>query len=156
MPEPITQEQLLQEYEKLHDGLSDMVEGGRLREGDIPDDYQWLVQSLAKLTGMGNLLGKSSCIKGNAMGWFGIFAAIECRDTEELFLQMTHRHNPNDPSSALRLAVESLAPSAAGKVWRWAEIWMAQAHNDPFGARGDRRWCVMSELMELAKGREEE
>lgn len=43
----------LEEYRKLHDGLSDMIEGGRLREQDVPDGYQWLVESLAKLAGMG-------------------------------------------------------------------------------------------------------
>lgn len=32
--------------EKLHDGLSDMIEGGRLTEADIPEDYDWLVKSL--------------------------------------------------------------------------------------------------------------
>ena len=30
-------------YGKLHDGLSDMIEGGRLTEADIPDDYKWLI-----------------------------------------------------------------------------------------------------------------
>ena len=34
-------------YSKLHDGLSDMVEEGRLSEAEIPDDYQWLVEQLA-------------------------------------------------------------------------------------------------------------
>ena len=34
-------------YEKLHDGLSDMIESGRLTEADIPDDYAWLVRTLA-------------------------------------------------------------------------------------------------------------
>ena len=34
-------------YGRLHDGLSDMIEGGRLTEADIPDDYQWLVKQLA-------------------------------------------------------------------------------------------------------------
>lgn len=33
-------------YGQLHDGLSDMIEGGRLEECDIPDDYQWLVRQL--------------------------------------------------------------------------------------------------------------
>ena len=33
-------------YERLHDGLSDMIEDGRLTEADIPDDYQWLVETL--------------------------------------------------------------------------------------------------------------
>jgi hypothetical protein len=40
------EEQLLAMYQKLHDGLSDMIEGGRLNESDIPDDYKWLVDSL--------------------------------------------------------------------------------------------------------------
>jgi len=39
-------------YRALHDGLADMVESGRLTEGDIPDDYQWLVDSLARLAGL--------------------------------------------------------------------------------------------------------
>jgi len=33
---------------KLHDGLSDMIEGGRLQREDIPDDYEWLVSVLEK------------------------------------------------------------------------------------------------------------
>lgn len=36
-------------YEKLHDRLSDMIESGRLHKGDIPDDYDWLVNTLAGL-----------------------------------------------------------------------------------------------------------
>lgn len=37
----------LDHYHKLHDGLSDMIESGRLERGDIPDDYEWLVEMLA-------------------------------------------------------------------------------------------------------------
>lgn len=37
----------LDHYHALHDGLLDMIEGGRLGEGDIPDDYQWLVHMLS-------------------------------------------------------------------------------------------------------------
>ena len=44
--------ELLALYRKLHDGLSDMVEGGRLTEEHIPDDYRWLVESLAKLAAL--------------------------------------------------------------------------------------------------------
>ena len=36
-------------YAALHDGLSDMIEGGRLRKEHIPDDYRWLVETLAGL-----------------------------------------------------------------------------------------------------------
>lgn len=38
---------LQQAYERLHDILSDCIEGGRLREADLPDDYQALVEALA-------------------------------------------------------------------------------------------------------------
>ena len=38
-------------YARLHDMLSDMIEGGRLRRGDIPDDYDALVGELEKLSG---------------------------------------------------------------------------------------------------------
>lgn len=37
---------LLKRYQRLHDGLSEMVESGRLTEADIPDDYDWLVNSM--------------------------------------------------------------------------------------------------------------
>ncbi len=37
---------LLGGYSELHDGLSDMIENGRLIEADIPDDYRWLVDKL--------------------------------------------------------------------------------------------------------------
>lgn len=36
-------------YEQFHDGLSNMIESGRLTESDIPEDYVWLVESLAHL-----------------------------------------------------------------------------------------------------------
>lgn len=35
-------------YRKLHDGLSDMIEGGRLTADMIPDDYDWLIKMLAE------------------------------------------------------------------------------------------------------------
>jgi hypothetical protein len=43
---------LLAAYGKLHDGLSEMIEEGRLREADIPDDYQWLVKQLTHIAGL--------------------------------------------------------------------------------------------------------
>lgn len=33
----------------ISDGLSDMIESGRLSETYIPDDYQWVVERLLKL-----------------------------------------------------------------------------------------------------------
>jgi hypothetical protein len=34
-------------YGKLHDMLSDAIEGGRLKQDDIPDDYRAIVEQLA-------------------------------------------------------------------------------------------------------------
>lgn len=45
---------MIKAYGRLHDGLSDMIEGGRLTEADIPDDYHWLVQQLAGSTALAN------------------------------------------------------------------------------------------------------
>jgi hypothetical protein len=39
-------------YRKLADGLSDMIEEGRLTESAIPDDYQWLVAALVEIAGL--------------------------------------------------------------------------------------------------------
>ena len=39
----------LEHYRKLHDGLSDMIEGGRLTKADIPNDYEWLVRKLERV-----------------------------------------------------------------------------------------------------------
>lgn len=38
--------ELLEAYFDLHDMLSDMIEGGRLTEADIPDDYQALLEQI--------------------------------------------------------------------------------------------------------------
>jgi hypothetical protein len=39
----------MQLYRRLADGLSDMVEGGRLTAADCPDDYAWLTNQLAAI-----------------------------------------------------------------------------------------------------------
>lgn len=43
---------VLREYAQLHDRLSDMIEDGRLGKADIPDDYRWLADTLARLAPM--------------------------------------------------------------------------------------------------------
>jgi hypothetical protein len=40
------QETALEAYRKLYDGISDMVEDGRLRDYDIPEDWQWLMKAM--------------------------------------------------------------------------------------------------------------
>lgn len=42
----------VQGYLALHDGLSDMIETGRLTEPDITDDYEWLTDKLTELAGV--------------------------------------------------------------------------------------------------------
>lgn len=44
-----TLRQVVAGYDRLHDLLSDLIEGGRLKEADIPDDYQAIVEQLALL-----------------------------------------------------------------------------------------------------------
>lgn len=41
-----TQSRYIKELEKLWDMLSDTIEGGRLTEADIPDDYQAFVTQM--------------------------------------------------------------------------------------------------------------
>lgn len=53
----ISEHEALLEYGRLHDGLTDMIEGGRLNEADIPDDYQWLVETLERLAAHWLLVG---------------------------------------------------------------------------------------------------
>lgn len=43
---PAEVDALLKQYRELHDGLSEMVESGRLAQADIPDDYEWLVERM--------------------------------------------------------------------------------------------------------------
>lgn len=43
------EQDLLAAYRALHDGLSDMIDEGHLKEADIPDDYRWLVDMLVEL-----------------------------------------------------------------------------------------------------------
>jgi hypothetical protein len=53
-------------YLELHDGLSDMIESGRLTEIDIPDDYKWLIEKLAELANVAWEPGEdeeSSCME---------------------------------------------------------------------------------------------
>lgn len=54
---PEAKEALLRSYLNLHDRLSDMIESGRLKEADIPDDYAWLVESLASLAALSDAAG---------------------------------------------------------------------------------------------------
>jgi hypothetical protein len=45
-------ERVLAKYRTLFDGISDMIEDGRLSEADIPDDYLWLTTRMTELAGI--------------------------------------------------------------------------------------------------------
>lgn len=45
---------LLEHYYKLHDGLTNMIEGGRLTEASVPVDYRWLVTMLCQAMDKGS------------------------------------------------------------------------------------------------------
>jgi hypothetical protein len=47
--EPVSWRKACRLYRKLHDGLSDMVESGRLEESDIPEDWQWFLDTMIKI-----------------------------------------------------------------------------------------------------------
>lgn len=53
------EQDLLSGYRSFHDGLSEMIEEGRLTEADIPNDYNWLVTSLASLVADGDALKRA-------------------------------------------------------------------------------------------------
>lgn len=53
------EQDLLADYRELHDRLSHMIEGGRLREGCIPNDYRWLVETLTQLAADGDKLTRA-------------------------------------------------------------------------------------------------
>jgi hypothetical protein len=53
----VTVSSLLDKYRALHDGISDLIEDGRLKESAIPDDYQWLVEHMAELAALDPLVG---------------------------------------------------------------------------------------------------
>ena len=40
--------EVVKDYSRLHDMVSDAIEGGRLTEADIPDDYKAIVGQLVK------------------------------------------------------------------------------------------------------------
>ena len=62
---PRIPEKLLTHYRLLADGLSDMIEGGRIKEGDIPDDYQWLLTHLTAIAELDQTVGKPWSAGGN-------------------------------------------------------------------------------------------
>ncbi len=68
-------------YRALADGLSDMVEAGRLNEVDIPDDYEWLVAMLAKIAELDPADPK--CRHGDTAGGICLNCGYDPMDEDE-------------------------------------------------------------------------
>ena len=45
-PDTLQSNALMVAYRELVDGLHDMVKSRRLKQGDIPDDFQWLMNQI--------------------------------------------------------------------------------------------------------------
>ena len=52
------EQNLMADYRRLLDGLSDMIIGSRLQESLIPDDFEWLTDALARCTALENKIAK--------------------------------------------------------------------------------------------------
>jgi hypothetical protein len=79
---------LLTVYNRLHDGLADMVEKGRLTEDQLPDDYRWLRFTLeqadvAAATLAQALRASREQRKPNATGLNGMDTATKQRVEQE-------------------------------------------------------------------------
>jgi len=48
-PEPVTKAEAVVMLSKLYVGITGMIEGGRLKESDIPDDFSWLTAQLEEI-----------------------------------------------------------------------------------------------------------
>lgn len=74
------------------------------------------------------------------MGWFGLHQAILGRDVDCLAVELSTRQNPNDPESALLLAIREMSEPQRHAALEWADAWLRDPANDVLRARGDPRW----------------
>ncbi len=93
-------------YGRLHDMLSDMVEGGRLSEAEIPDDYQALVDALAECDGADHATKKALQNATPKIKPLKKYSVIITRDiTESTFVEVS----ATDPEQAENKALEKLS-----------------------------------------------
>lgn len=78
------------------------------------------------------------------MGWYGLQQAILENDVPELVEELTPRRNPNDPGSALHVAVRQMTETQ--RIWSlaWTDAWLRNSENDCLRARGDARWHAIN------------
>ena len=85
--------QLLQRYTALHDGLSDMIEGGRLTHEMIPDDYDWLLLTLLDANGIANKAKTAKAFKiGQKVASLIVIIGDDDKEQERCFPVGTKGH----------------------------------------------------------------
>lgn len=84
------------------------------------------------------------------MGWYGLQRAILDQEVPEIVEELSLRRNPNDPESALYLAVRQMTEQQCTDFLGWADTWLRDPDNDCLRARGDVRWnavCRVERMM---------
>lgn len=64
------------------------------------------------------------------MGWYGVYRAIITRDADELVEELSPRRNPNDPVSALMLAVGQMSEGERADALAWVLELLSERRND--------------------------
>ncbi len=113
-PDPTTALKTMRKaYGHLHEIVSDIIESGRLKEGDIPDDYQALVAALAEcnnadraaVDALRETLPEAKPLEN--------YSVIITRDvTESTVVEVA----ATDPEQAEELALEKLS-NTIGATW---------------------------------------
>lgn len=85
------------------------------------------------------------------MCWYGLQQAIIAHDADELAQELSPRRNPNDPDSALHVAVRHMTEPQKRDALQWADAWMREAHNDCLRAVGDARWRAVNQVEHILK-----
>lgn len=65
-------------------------------------------------------------------------------DVDELAQELSPRRNPNDPGTALEIAVRQMSAQERADALEWADRWLRDGSNDCLRARGDARWQAVN------------
>jgi len=78
------------------------------------------------------------------MGWYGLQQAILDQDVDDLVEELSPRRNPNDPGTALHIAVRQMTEAQRTEALNWADKWLRDSWHDCLRARGDPRWGAVN------------
>ena len=100
-------------YGRLHDIVADVIESGRLNEGDIPDDFQALVAALVECNNADQAAADALQEKPPEVKPLKNYSVIITRDvTESTFVKVA----ATGPVQAEELAMEKLSKTT-GTQW---------------------------------------